>query len=141
MVLERGFRNTFEIALRSKAVTGTELLSRLETRLDSVVFRLGFGLSRRHSRQLVTHGHVNVNGKRVSIPSYHVRAGDEISIREKSRTCVSVTGALVAAQGRPLPGWLTIDRENFKGVVTAAPTRDQMPQNVKEQQVVELYSR
>lgn len=122
MVLERGFRNTFERALNAKGVTGTaELLSRLETRLDSVVFRLGFGLSRRHARQLVTHQHVFVNGKQVTIPSYHLRPGDEVSIREKSRSNVSVTGALAAAQGRPMPGWLSLDKDNFKGVVATTP--------------------
>lgn len=141
MVLEKGFRNTFERALSAKGVTGTELLGRLETRLDSVVFRLGFGLSRRHARQLVNHGHILVNGKQATIPSYHLVAGDEVSVREKSKTNVSISGAVAAAQGRPMPGWLSLDKDNLKGIVTAAPTRDQMPQNVKEQQVVELYSR
>ncbi len=141
LVLERGFRNAFDKAQRTKGVTGTELLSLLERRLDSVVLKMGFALSRRHARQLVLHGHVLVNGRSVNVSSYVVCAGDEISIKEKTKSNVTVTGAVAAATGRPLPNWLTVDRENFKGTVTSIPARDQMPQNVQEQQVVELYSR
>lgn len=140
-MLERGFRNSFQRALRSKAVTGTQLLCNLETRLDTVVYRLGFGLSRGHARQLVSHGHVLVNGKAVDIASYSVRPGDIVTIREKSRNNVMITGALAAAQGRPMPGWLAVEKDSMKGTISALPTRDQMPQNVKEQLVVELYSR
>lgn len=141
VMLEQGFRNNFKRASAVKGVTGTNMLSNLEMRLDSVVYRLGFGMSRRHARQLVTHGHVSVNTRKVDVPSYIVRPGDSIQILARSQKSPAILAALAAAQTRPLPAWLALDKDNMKGTINAMPTREQMPQGIKEQLVVELYSR
>lgn len=140
-VLETQFRNYFKEAVRRKGVTGEILLQLLETRLDNAVFRLGFGLSRRQARQLVNHAHFNVNGKKVNIPSYQVRPGDVISVRETSKTAGAITEALGATGGRRVPEWLTLDVAAMSGTVTGRPTREQIDTQVNEALIVEFYSR
>ena len=138
---EGQFRNYFEKAARSKGVTGELLLQQLERRLDTVVYRIGLGVSRRQARQLVRHGHVNVNGRKVNIPSFQVSVGDEIVIREASRKLVILEQAReFAAHGNP-PTWLEIDRDNYKGRVLALPKREDIQLPVNEQLIVELYSK
>ena len=138
---EGQFRNYFENAVRSKGVTGAKLLESLERRLDNVVFRLGFGISRRQARQLVRHGHVQVNGRKVNIPSYEVSVGEEIQIRESSRKVPILEIARDFASHQPAPVWLEIDRENYKGRVIALPKREDIQLPVNEQLIVELYSK
>jgi len=138
---EGQFRNYFEKAARTKGVTGELLLQQLERRLDSVVLRLGFGISRRQARQLVRHGHVAVNGRKVNIPSYQVSVGDEITIRESSRKLPILEQAKEFAAHAGAPGWLEIDRDNWKGRVLALPKREDIQLPVNEQLIVELYSK
>lgn len=140
-LLESKFRDTFDRASRAKGVTGTELLVLLERRLDNVVYRLGLGSSRRQARQIVTHGHILVNGKRVSVPSYTVAAGDVVEVAEGSKTNVLVVGAMEAAKSRIIPEWLTLDQAAARGTVNSVPTREQIPPTFREQLIVELYSR
>ena len=138
---EGQFRNYFEKAARSKGVTGELLLQQLERRLDTVVYRIGLGVSRRQARQLVRHGHVAVNGRKVNIPSFQVNIGDEIVVREASRKLALLEQAKeFAAHGNP-PTWLEIDRENYKGRVLALPKREDIQLPVNEQLIVELYSK
>jgi small subunit ribosomal protein S4 len=134
-------RNYFENAVRFKGVTGAKLLEQLERRLDNVVYRLGFGISRRQARQLVRHGHVQVNGKKVNIPSYEVGVGEEIAIREGSKKVPILEIARDFASHQPAPAWLEIDRENYKGRVLALPKREDIQLPVNEQLIVELYSK
>ena len=138
---EGQFRNYFEKAVRFKGVTGAKLLEQLERRLDNVVYRLGFGISRRQARQLVRHGHVQVNGKKVNIPSYEVTVGEEIQIRESSRKVPILETARDFASHQPAPAWLESDRENYKGRVIALPKREDIQLPVNEQLIVELYSK
>jgi small subunit ribosomal protein S4 len=138
---EGQFRNYFEKAARSKGVTGELLLQQLERRLDAVVYRIGLGMSRRQARQLVRHGHVAVNGRKVNIPSYQVSVGEEISIRENSRKLALLEQAKEFAAHQNAPGWLQIDRDNFKGKVLALPKREDIHLPVNEQLIVELYSK
>jgi small subunit ribosomal protein S4 len=138
---EGQFRNYFEKAVRKPGVTGELLLQQLERRLDSVVFRLGFGTARRQSRQLVRHGHVFVNGHKVNIPSYQVNVGDEIAIKESSKQLVILEAAKEFASHQNSPTWLEIDRDNFKGKVLSLPQRSDIQQPVNEQLIVELYSK
>jgi small subunit ribosomal protein S4 len=140
-VLERQFRNYFYKAAASKGVTGETLLQFLETRLDNVVFRLGFAPNRASARQLVSHGHMSVNGKPVDIPSYLVKAGDEVSMREKSRKLVVVQNSLEARKGQSVPEWLDLSVEKMSGRVLNVPTRASIPVPVNEQLIVELYSK
>jgi small subunit ribosomal protein S4 len=140
-VLERQFRNYFYKAAASKGVTGETLLQFLETRLDNVVFRLGFAPNRASARQLVSHGHLNVNGKPVDIPSYLVKAGDEVSLREKSRKLVVVQNSLEGRKGQSVPEWLDLSVEKMSGRVLNIPTRASIPVPVNEQLIVELYSK
>lgn len=140
-VLERKFRQYFQKAAKTKGVTGTELLINLERRLDNVVFRLGFGSSRSHARQVVNHGHIRVNGKRVNIPSFSVAIGDVVEVADGARSDVSIIGAMAAGEARSIPEWLSLERNAFRGTVTAYPTREQMPQSYQEQLIVELYSK
>ena len=138
---EGQFRNYFEKAARSKGVTGELLLQQLERRLDTVVFRIGLGVSRRQARQLVRHGHVNVNGRKVNIPSFQVSVGDEVLIREASRKLAILEQAKeFAAHGNP-PTWLEIDRDNLKARVTALPKREDINMPIQERMIVELYSK
>ena len=138
---EGQFRNYFERAARSKGVTGELLLQQLERRLDTVVYRLGFGISRRQARQLVRHGHVAVNGRKVDIPSYQVSVGEEIIVRESSRKLAILEQAKEFSAHQNAPTWLEIDRENFKGRVLALPKREDIQLPVNEQLIVELYSK
>jgi small subunit ribosomal protein S4 len=138
---EGQFRNYFEKAARGKGVTGEMLLQQLERRLDNVVYRLGFGMSRRQARQLVRHGHVHVNGRKVNIPSYEVSVGEEITIRESSRKLPILEQAKEFASHQNAPTWLEIDRDNFKGRVISLPKRDEIQMPVNEQLIVELYSK
>jgi small subunit ribosomal protein S4 len=139
--LEGQFRNYFEKAVKARGVTGERLLQQLERRLDNVVFRLGFAVARRQSRQLVRHGHITVNGRKVNIPSYQVDVGDEIVLREKSRALPLVLQAKEFASHQPAPNWLEVDRESFKGRVTALPKREDINLPRTEQLIVELYSK
>jgi small subunit ribosomal protein S4 len=138
---EGQFRSYFEKAARSKGVTGEILLQQLERRLDSVVHRLGFGISRRQSRQLVRHGHIQVNGKKVNIPSYQVSVGEEIAIRDGSRNLPILESSKEFASHQNAPNWLEIDRDNLKGRVLALPKREDIQLPVNEQLIVELYSK
>jgi small subunit ribosomal protein S4 len=139
--LENQFRNYFEKAARKPGVTGWLLLQQLERRLDNVVYRLGFAISRRQARQLVRHGHIDVNGRRVDIPSFEVGQGDEISVREKARKFIVVEGAREYSSHQPVVNWLEVDRDNFKGRVLALPKREDINTPVNEQLIVELYSK
>lgn len=140
-VLERQFERYYEMAAKTKGVTGDTLLQILERRLDNVVYRLGFGASRPQARQLVMHGHVAVNGRKVDIPSYLVKPGDVISIRERSREMDLIKANLEAAQQRGVPGWLSLSPETYSGEVLDLPRRDQIDVDVQEHLVVEFYSR
>ena len=139
-VLENQFHHYFEEADRQKGITGENLLIMLERRLDNVVYRLGFGTSRAQARQIVRHGHIRVNGKKVDIPSYLVNAGDVISIREKSAESDHFK-ALREGTGRVVPQWLTIDAQNLKATVAAMPKREDIDLTIQENLIVELYSR
>ena len=138
---EGQFRNYFEKAARAQGVTGELLLQQLERRLDNVVYRLGFGISRRQARQLVRHGHVHVDGRKVNIPSYQVSVGEEISIRESSKKLPILEPAKEFASHQNAPTWLEIDRDNYKGRIVSLPKRDEIQQPVNEQLIVELYSK
>ncbi len=138
---EGQFRNYFEKAARSRGVTGELLLQQLERRLDNVVYRLGFGISRRQARQLVRHGHVHVDGRKVNIPSYQVSVGEEITIREGSRKLAILEQSKEFASHQNSPNWLEIDRDAYKGRVLALPKREDINLPVNEQLIVELYSK
>ena len=140
-VLEDQFRRYFQQADRTRGVTGETLLQLLERRLDNVVYRLGFSTSRSEARQLVRHGHFRVNGRKVDIPSFSVRAGDQISVRERSRTVARIVESLELAQRRGVPEWLEIQPESFTGIVKALPSRADMTMPINEKLVVELYSK
>lgn len=141
-VLERQFRGYFQEASRRKGRTGEEMLALLERRLDSAVYRLGFAASRSESRQLVMHGHVKVNGKRLDIPSYVVRLGDKIELTENARKFKFVQAAVAGADKRPTASWLDADRANFMGTVKTGPVREDLNEpEIKEQLIVEYYSR
>jgi small subunit ribosomal protein S4 len=138
---EGQFRNYFEKAARTKGVTGFVLLQQLERRLDNVVYRLGFGASRRQARQLVRHGHVQVDGRKVNIPSYEVNVGEEIAIRQGSLKLAILETSKDFASHQNAPTWLEIDRDNYKGKVLSLPKREDINLPVNEQLIVELYSK
>jgi small subunit ribosomal protein S4 len=140
-ILEKQFRNYFEKALRQKGVTGENLLFLLERRLDNVVYRAGFATSRRQARQIVNHGHVEVNGRKVNIPSFQVRVGDVISVKDKSRKNVHLESAWSTAAGRGRPGWIQPDGKDMTVTVASLPTRQDIDGNINEQLIVELYSK
>lgn len=140
-LLERQFRRTFELADRAKGITGEALLVLLERRLDNVTYRLGFASSRADARLLVRHGHVLVNGKRVTIPSYFVRVGDVVSVSEQSRQMERVVSALEAAQRRGVPEWAEVERESFSGKIKHLPARGDITTPINEKLIVELYSK
>jgi small subunit ribosomal protein S4 len=140
-ILERQFRNYFEKAAEAKGVTGEVLLQMLERRLDNVVYRLGFAVNRNQARQLVRHGHFVVNGRKVDIPSFLVRPGDEVAVREKSRNLTVITNSLDARKGQTSPEWLEVSPEQLGGRVLSIPTRASIPTPVNEQLIVELYSK
>ena len=140
-LLERQFRRTFAIAKRERGVTGERFLQLLETRLDSVVYLLGFAKSRAAARQLVNHGHVRVNGRKVDIASYTVLQGDEVEMKAVNSSRQLATRSIEESRARVVPGWLTRTDEALKGTVTRLPTRDEMEPSINEQLIVEYYSR
>ncbi len=140
-VLEKPFRNYYEKAARMKGQTGENLMIILETRLDNVLFRMGFGRTRKEARQIVDHKHVLVNGKCVNIPSYLVKAGDVIEIKEKYKSAQRYKDILEVTGGRMVPAWLEVEQEALKGVVKELPTRDEIDVPVDEVLIVELYSK
>ncbi len=138
---ERQFRNTFEDVTREPGVKGTNLLVALETRLDNIVYRMGFASSRKAARQLISHGHVEVNGGRVDIPAYHVEPGEEVRVAASSRDNVSIRIAQESsARGQPV-AWISVDNEKAAGRLLERPTREAIPINAQEQLIVELYSK
>ena len=141
-MLERQFRLYFERAVRMKGVTGENLLTLLERRLDNVVYRLGYATSPPQARQLVSHGHIQVNGRKVDIPSFQVKIGDEVTVTEGSRSNIHIQSAFQTASGRGRPGWLEIASvDDMRGRVVALPRREDIGQNINEQLIVELYSK
>jgi small subunit ribosomal protein S4 len=138
-ILERQFRKMFEKAAAMKGITGENLLMLCEARLDNVVYRMGIANSRAGARQLVSHKHIMVNGELVNIPSYHLRSGDKISIREKSKSLTVIASALGASNMKF--DWLTWDNNTMTGTFISAPHREQIPENIKEQLIVELYNK
>ncbi|MBI5572773.1 MAG: 30S ribosomal protein S4 [Desulfomonile tiedjei] len=140
-VLEKQFRNCIHLAERKKGVTGENLLLLLESRLDNIVYRMGFAASRSEARQLINHGHFLVNGRKVDIASFRTKPGMVVELKEKSRSNPFIEESLKTAIRRGLPAWLEVDADNFKGVVKAMPTREELPSNIREQLIVEFYSR
>jgi small subunit ribosomal protein S4 len=140
-VLERQFRKTYAEASRSKGVTGERLLQLLETRLDNVSYRMGFGASRTEARQIVRHNGILVNGKRVNIPSYQVRPGDVIEVAAKAKAHLRVKAAAEAAESRGVPEWMEVDAKSLKGTFKSLPARVDLPATINESLVVELYSK
>jgi small subunit ribosomal protein S4 len=140
-VLEKQFRLTYKQATASRGITGESLLQILESRLDNVTYRMGFGASRSEARQVVRHNAVLVNGHRVNIPSYQVRPGDVVEVAEKSKAQLRIKAALAAAESRGFPEWLEMDTKAFKGTFKAKPQRSELPATINEKLVVELYSK
>ena len=140
-VLEKQFRNFFEKAERMKGITGTNLLLLLERRLDNLVYRLGFANSRNEARQLVRHSHFLVDQKKVSIPSYVVKVGGVIELREKSRKIARISEALESVARRGIPSWLELEKDQFRGRLVSLPAREDLTMPIKEQLIVELYSK
>jgi small subunit ribosomal protein S4 len=140
-LLERQFRSYFEKADKQKGITGTNLLLFLERRLDNMVFRIGFANSRNEARQLVRHKHFLIDGKPINIPSYLVKVGSEIRVREKSKKVERIVEAMEIVARRGIPQWLELDKDNFRGLVKTLPSREELVMPVQEQLVVELYSK
>jgi small subunit ribosomal protein S4 len=140
-VLEKQFRNYFKDAERQRGVTGDNLLVSLERRLDNVVYNLGFASSRSQARQLIRHGHIQVDDAKTTIPSYQVKTGQQIQVKEGSRKNAFVRSSVETARGRGIPSWLELDPDNFVGKVIALPTREDIKLPIEEQLIVELYSR
>ncbi len=140
-LLEKQFRGYYYKASRMRGVTGENLLMLLERRLDNVALRFGFSSSHAEARQLVRHGHFTVNGKRINIPSYQVRPGDTIEVRERSRKVQKIVDSLANVDRVPRPAWLELDKEAMRGKVTQAPTRSDVSSDIDEQLIVELYSK
>ncbi|MCR8908402.1 MULTISPECIES: 30S ribosomal protein S4 [Atopobiaceae] len=140
-VLEKQFRGYYNRAMKIEGITGDNLMMLLECRLDNVVFRLGFARTRKEARQTVRHGHITVNGKRVDIPSYQVKAGDVVAVAEKARDLLPIKEALISSEHMAVPAWLEVDIEKLKGTVLQLPTRDQIDLDIDAQLIVELYSK
>lgn len=140
-LLERQFKNCFEKAERQKGVTGENLLRLLDMRLDNVVYRLGFATSLKQGRQLVMHGHFNLNGKKVNIPSYTVKKGDAVEVREGSKRLGAIQSALERVERRGIPKWLSLDKGSLRGVVLDYPQREDLGEIINENLIVELYSK
>lgn len=140
-LLEKQFRGTFAEADRQKGITGENLLSLLERRLDNMVYRMGLASSRNEARQLIKHNHFLVNGKKVNIPSYLLKTGDILQVSEKSRNVVRIQESLEAVQRRGVPSWLELDKNNFRCTVKTLPVREELTLPIKEQLIVELYSK
>ncbi len=140
-LMERQFRGVYEKALRRRGVTGEQMLQILETRLDSVVFQLGFGNTRSQARQMVNHGHIKVNGKKVNIPSFALKVSDIIEVRDGNVSRQMATRSLESSTSRVVPDWLILEKSTFKGTVMRIPSRDEIQPIANEQAVVEFYSR
>ena len=140
-VLEKQFRSYFQKAKRMPGITGENLMTILESRLDNVVFRLGFARTRKEARQTVSHGHITVNGKRVDSPSYRVRPGDVVAVAPKAKELLVIQSALVSNERVSVPAWLEVDIEKLQGNVLSLPNRDQIDLDINEQLIVELYSK
>ena len=141
-ILEQQFRNLYEKAAIQKGITGDNMLNMLERRLDNAIYRMGFGTSRPQSRQIVRHGHIQVNGRKVNIPSFLVKPGDIVEVREKSRNNPTILGARDATAHAPSPNWFEVDREGLKALVLGQPKREDLVQiQLNEQLIVELYSK
>lgn len=140
-VLEKQFRRYYSKADKQKGITGTNLLILLERRLDNIVYRMGFASSRDQARQLVRHNHFTVNGRKVNIPSYHVKVGDVVEVREKSHKIPFILEAMETVVRRETPQWLEVDGGNFRGIVKAFPAREELTMPINEQLIVELYSK
>ena len=140
-LLEKQFRGYYEVANRQTGITGENLLRLLESRLDNVVYRLGFAKSRDEARQVVRHNHIKVNGGKVNIPSYRIRPGDTISVTEKSKDLLVIKTSLISSEKVEVPGWLEVDIEKLAGKVLSLPERNQIDAPVREQLIVELYSK
>ena len=140
-VLEKQFHMYYEKALKIEGITGDNLLTILESRLDNVVFRLGFARTRKEARQTVRHGHITVNGKRVDIPSYRVKAGDVVAVAPKYKDLLPIKEALISSEHMAVPAWLEVDIEKLQGTVLQLPARDQIDLDIDAQLIVELYSK
>ena len=140
-VLEKQFHGYYEQALKVEGITGDNLMSILETRLDNVVFRLGFARTRKEARQTVCHGHIQVNGHRVDIPSYRVKGGDVVSVAPKYSDLLPIKEAIIASEHMAVPSWLEVDIEKLSGKVLQVPSRDQIDLDINAQLIVELYSK
>lgn len=144
-VLEKQFRGYYDMAIRMSGITGDNLMSLLETRVDNVVFRLGFARTRKEARQTVRHGHITVNGNRVDIPSYRVKAGDVVAVAPKYKDLLPIKQALISSESVAVPGWLEVDIEKLQGQVLQTPNRDQIDlvtdETIDPQLIVELYSK
>jgi len=140
-VLERQFRRYYYRADKQKGITGTTLLILLESRLDNVVYRMGFASSRNQARQLIRHNHFSVNGKKVNIPSCQIKVGDVVEVQEDSRKVQSIMDSMETVVRRGIPSWIELDKENFRGTFKALPTREDLTMPVQEQLIVELYSK
>jgi len=140
-LLERQFRKYFERAERKKGITGEVLLQLIESRLDTIVFRMGFAPNRRSARQLIRHGHILVNGREVNLPSFEVKPGVSVAVKQSSRDIPEIVDSISKAKHRGMPPWVEVDTENLTGKVLNAPSREDMQLNVQEQLIVELYSK
>ena len=140
-VLEKQFRGYYYRAEKQKGITGTNLLTLLECRLDNVVYRMGFASSRKQARQLIRHNHFLVNDRKVNIPSFQVKVGDVIQLKEKSRKMPAISEALETVVRRGIPEWMEADKENFKGILKGLPNREDLTMPIQEQLIVELYSK
>ncbi len=140
-VLEKQFRSYYDKALKFKGITGDNLMTILESRLDNVVFRLGFARTRKEARQTVRHGHITVNGRRVDIPSYRVKSGDVVAVGAKFKDLLPIKEALISSEHMAVPAWLEVDIEKLQGTVLQLPSRDQIDLDIDAQLIVELYSK
>lgn len=140
-ILEKQFRGYYTKAMKAEGITGDNLMSLLETRLDNVVFRLGFARTRKESRQTIRHGHITVNGKRVDIPSYQVKADDVIAVSSKAKDLLPIKESLIVSERMAVPAWLEVDVEKLQGKVLQIPVRDQIELDIDAQLIVELYSK
>lgn len=140
-VLEKQFRNYIHLAEQKKGVTGENLLQLLESRLDNMVYRMGFAASRGEARQLVNHGHFKVNGRRVDVASFKTKPGMVVEVAEKSRSIAAIDESIKTVSRRGIPEWLDVDVDNFRGVIKALPAREELPPTIKEQLIVEFYSK
>lgn len=140
-VLEKQFRSYYDKAMKLDGITGDNLMTILESRLDNVVFRLGFARTRKEARQTVRHGHITVNGKRLDIPSYQVKAGDVIAVASKAKDLLPIKESLLHSESMAVPAWLEVDIEKLKGTVLQLPVRDQIDLDIDAQLIVELYSK